>query len=324
MKQPGWINEGIILGNKFSAHKQNPFVHNLINLFFFFLLSGAILALFWVSNFLSPILYLPLAIIGFAFCIHCSNILVAHEAAHHMFLISKNEKINLFWNRFFGWMVNIPLGIDFHEYYEEGHYIHHRKPVTPQDPEVCNPRTGSNFFNLAAKNLFIPGYPQIIGILMGKGTDFECPVGSKSKVYWKGIRRLGFFWGVVLLTILALGWSLLSLLAIFLSFQILAFMRLFMASRQHGGPLKTENNFYLRNQTGLYPFRYFMEPFNINYHFDHHLNFNVPWYLLPKYHRALKEMIPQELQSFLFIKEPWKQISGNAPGIPDSLRPLTS
>ena len=51
-------------------------------------------------------------------------------------------------------------------------------------------------------------------------------------------------------------------------------------------------------------------PFFINYHFEHHLNFNVPWYRLPEYHRAILNIVPEELRPYYFHREYRKQMNG--------------
>lgn len=52
-------------------------------------------------------------------------------------------------------------------------------------------------------------------------------------------------------------------------------------------------------------------PLNISLHFEHHLNYCVPWYDLMKYHQQLQVIVPDEFYTdvFKFNGEVWQQIN---------------
>lgn len=72
--------------------------------------------LFYLGTILSPWLYIPLAAAGFGWSYFMLFILVVHEASHKMFILLKNLRQAQVWNRFFGWIVCIPFGIEYIEY----------------------------------------------------------------------------------------------------------------------------------------------------------------------------------------------------------------
>ena len=66
----------------------------------------------------------------------------------------------------------------------------------------------------------------------------------------------------------------------------------------------------LRSRTSLFPLRRVLMPFNISMHFEHHLNPGVPWYELPRYHAALRGIIPRPLQPAIFNTQLREQLAG--------------
>ena len=65
-----------------------------------------------------------------------------------------------------------------------------------------------------------------------------------------------------------------------------------------------------------------LAPFNINYHFEHHANFSVPWYSLPAYHKKAREIVPEALRPYYFHNQYLMQLAGQKPLPPANLRPL--
>jgi fatty acid desaturase len=81
-------------------------------------------------------------------------------------------------------------------------------------------------------------------------------------------------------------------------------------TQEHSNGLNTEPDPLLRSRTYFYPLSPLLSPFNINYHFEHHANFNVPWYLLPAYNKALLSVVPADLQPYYFHHEYLDQMAG--------------
>ena len=81
--------------------------------------------------------------------------------------------------------------------------------------------------------------------------------------------------------------------------------------QEHGGELANEplpiitftNLFLLLSPSNA------LLSFFINYRFEHHLNSNVPWYRLPEYHRAILNIVPEELRPYYFHQEYRKQMN---------------
>jgi len=95
-------------------------------------------------------------------------------------------------------------------------------------------------------------------------------------------------------------------------------------AQEHGCGLKDEPIFEMRSRTYFYATSFMTSPFNINFHFEHHANFMVPWYLLPAYHQKLLEIVPAELKPYIFHQEFVQQLSGQKPLIPDDLRHMVN
>jgi fatty acid desaturase len=71
---------------------------------------------------------------------------------------------------------------------------------------------------------------------------------------------------------------------------------------------------YLRSRTYFYPMRLLFSPFGINYHFEHHANFNVPWYRLRAYHQKVMKLMPEDLKPYFLtrgLSESFQQIAGS-------------
>ena len=84
-------------------------------------------------------------------------------------------------------------------------------------------------------------------------------------------------------------------------------------AQEHGSNLIQMKDPYLRSRTYFYPGRWLFSPFCINYHFEHHANFNVPWYRLKAYHRRVLQLMPEEFQPYFLtrgLQQTVQQIAG--------------
>ncbi len=320
MGQALWIQKGIALGDQFHCGEKNPWLHNTVNLICLgFLLLGMI-GLGYLSIFIGAPLYLPLAILGFGFLSLSLFVLVVHEASHNMFILSEKWKRKTRWNEFFGWLVCGFFGINYRDHWEVGHLIHHLHPMEPQDPQICNPRTGRELFRWIVKILILPGFAYKAA-LHGGGVEYDCPAAQLYKLNIKGIVLALTMWiPFAVLSVLYLSWAL--PVSVFLATRILGVLTVIKSALEHGGEIGFESNPFLRQRTSIFRFRSLFLPFNICYHFEHHLNYFVPWYDLGIYHKKLKPIIPVQIQSFIFNKEIFKQIRGNKASFPPVLRHL--
>jgi fatty acid desaturase len=101
--------------------------------------------------------------------------------------------------------------------------------------------------------------------------------------------------------------------AIVFAWNVAAGLTMTKVAQEHGSGLESEPDPYLRSRTYLYGSQKLTSPFNIHYHFEHHANFNVPWYLLPRYHARVRELMPAQLHPY-YITRGWKQFFGQLAG----------
>lgn len=309
MHQAKWIDRGIRLGNQFHYRKKDPWRHNALNITLFSGLLGAIVGIGALGKYASTWLYIPIASLLLGILFFALIILVVHEASHGMFVIAKNRERARRWNRIFGWMVSIPFGINYLRHWEEGHHTHHIHPVEEGDPQTANLWTGKRFLREFVLMLVVPGYVFLWN--PSRKYDSQRWVGPVNLAFW-----LGVFGGLWVMG----AWM--SLVAIVFAFGVLGALNQAKGSLEHGGHIALEKNRNLRSRTTLFPLRHLFMPLNISLHFEHHLNYCVPWYDLGKYHRALKAQTPEALQPYLFNTQVGNQLMGRLGTFPDELRPL--
>ena len=109
--------------------------------------------------------------------------------------------------------------------------------------------------------------------------------------------------------------SLKTLVILVVAWNVVNTLNLLKIAQEHGGELANEPLPIMRSRTYFYfyPLQMLCSPFFINYHFEHHANFNVPWYRLPEYHRAILNIVPEELRPYYFHREYRKQMNGQKP-----------
>lgn len=322
MLQPGWIEAGIAVGNRFHCRTKIPLIHNCLNLSLLFLILTGVGVVAYGSTLLSPWIYIPLASLALGFLFLNLFILVIHEASHNLFLLNKSWKKQTRWNELFGGSVSILFSTNFREHWEIGHLIHHLHPIESVDRQICNPRTGRELLHQILGFLLKPGFI-FVSAVRGGGTEYDCPAAKKYPIFWSGMVVGLVFWVLVIwLSIHFLSWA--FPVALFFSFRVLAILTVLKSALEHGGEIGHQENPYLRQKSSVFPLRYLLLPLNICYHFEHHLNYWVPWYDLGKYHRELVKIIPADLQPYFFNRKIWKQISGETEDIPSASRALLS
>ena len=110
-------------------------------------------------------------------------------------------------------------------------------------------------------------------------------------------------------------------LAAFLGIHVLTAWNLVKGALEHGGALRHERDPFFRSRTTLFFGRRALMPFNITLHFEHHLNFCVPWYDLPRYHRDVRRIVPASVAEDMINAEPLRQLAGQLGGLsPESVR----
>ncbi len=312
MARPDWLKKAIAAGGDFHYKKQPKTRHNLINLGCLAFVASAYFGVMALGAVLPPAVYLPLAVVLMGSLAYSLYILVIHECSHVMYVLlednEKSEALNHHIGRVFG---NI-LFTDYDKHWKVGHVIHHLRPTESDDPQNPDPLDG---MRLVKRYLFL--CVPVIGPLK---TNPSAQYGFSLKRLVIGVA----FWGVVALVGAGLFGGVVAL-AMLLSFQFTAMLNFTKIAQEHASGLATEPDPFFRSRTYFYGTRYLTSPFNINYHFEHHANFKVPWYLLPAYHKRCFDLMPTDLHPY-FLTRGWaqffRQLAGTRPLPPAPVRHL--
>lgn len=307
-KRAAWVRDSMAAGNAFHAMKQAPLRHNLLNLAsasVVLAIFGGLIALGAVAP---PWLYIPLAGVLFGSVLFSCFILVIHECSHNMFLLFKDRErikgVNRMIGRIMGWI----LFTDYLRHWEQGHTTHHLRPCEPDDPQDANPLTGRELYSLYLR-LLIPGY----FVALNPSRRYPGALG-------RTLLGLAIWAPLITLSAVYVSWQVPA--ALLVGFHVLTALNYSKKAQEHGCGLANEPDPILRSRTYFYPLQMFFSPFNINYHFEHHANFNVPWYRLPAYHQAISKLVPDAVRNYYFHHDYLAQLSGKKPLPPDELRPL--
>ena len=294
-KQPKWIQEGVLLGNKFHYIKQKPLIHNSINLSYLMLINVGLFILAYSGKYIAPILYIPLAIFGFGSIFFMIGVFVIHESSHNMFIVLQNRKMATKINQILGKLFAFSFGIDYINHWEIGHTIHHLNPIESNDPQNCPETiyTGINLLKYAIKIFLLPGYIHIY-----RRHD-NCIAAKEYTMNWRLLMSLIISWTLaIVLLYFTCGWAV--AVSFFLGVNIMSILNQFKIAMEHSGEIGKRENYFLRSCSYFFPFESLFMPFNVYLHFEHHLNYCVPWYLLPKYHQELLKIVPENLQKDIY------------------------
>ena len=307
-RPPPWVHAAIRAGRPYAFKDKRPLVHNTLNLSALAFLFGLAGLTGWASTQLSWWAYLPLAALGFGWVFFGLFVLVVHEASHNMFLIFRNRALQRRVNRVAGWMVAGLFSTHYGKHWERGHIEHHIRPMEPSDPQR-SVVTGRALLRKILGYLLVPGY-----------LFYDRTVGRKQKTGGKSSSSKGVivlfvvFWATLLTTLgLVVGWPLAA--GLYLGIPTVGCFNLVKGSLEHGGAIGREASPFLRSRTSLFLLRPLLMPFNITLHFEHHLNFQVPWYDLPHYQRDLRAIVPEAVQESVFNRHIFEQLSGQLGGV---------
>ena len=301
MAKTEWMKAAVRAGKKFHIQHQKPWKHNTLNITLAILLWCLCVLCFFFAQKISllPLFFLSL----FTGCLFFAHfILIIHEASHNMFIVAKTPQKTKKINRILGIMSSIPFFTEYVLHWEQGHLSHHLHPCENDDPQNPNPLYGKSLYVELTRLWLIPFY--FIKI-------------NPSSKYPKILRRfiLGLtFWSIFLYYVFS--WQ--SLVMFFLAWNMVNSLNLLKIAQEHGGDLSKEQIPLLRSRTYFYcyPLQLLCSPFCINYHFEHHANFNVPWYRLPEYHKEMLSIVPPKLHPYYFNREYLLQLQGKK-GLPN-------
>ncbi|MBX3246820.1 MAG: fatty acid desaturase [Myxococcales bacterium] len=304
-----WIGAAVRAGKRYHYGRKSAWRHNALNLGclagLFALVAGLIVA----GTRWHPALYLPIAAFAFGWVYFSFFVLVVHEASHDMFVLMKDRHRQRRVNRAFGWVFAALFATHYVKHWEQGHREHHVRPLEPADPQQHNLLTGRALLTRALCNLFVPGY------LFLERTIFRTRrAGGKSSSTKGVLLTFVAIWATILtITALAFGWAVPT--ALFLGVHVVTVLNHVKGSLEHGGPIGREADPFLRSRTTLFPLRWLVMPFNITLHFEHHLNFQVPWYDLVRFHRDLEAIVPRDVWVDVINHAPMAQLAGNLGGV---------
>jgi fatty acid desaturase len=309
-KPAKWMRDVVALGGEYHWTRMDAGRHNLLNLVSATLVWGSVFGLLALGRWMPAAVWIPLAGVLIACMLFAHYILILHECSHNMFVLLKDREQQKKLNRFIGIVAGGMMFTDYLQHWEKGHTIHHLRPCEEDDPQDKNPITGKALYAEYAKLVFVPFYFLAINPSNQYGFSIVRLLGGLA--FWAPVFTATWLW---------VGWA--APVALYIAFAVLMMLNMTKKAQEHGCGLENEEFRILRSRTYHYPTAFLTSPFNINYHFEHHANFNVPWYKLPEYHTKLKEMVPAELHPYYFHRDFFLQLSGNKPLPTDDLRPLT-
>jgi fatty acid desaturase len=309
MSQADWIRAAIAAGNEFHFNRKNVAFHNAVNLSVLALLLLATAATVSIAPKIPALIFIPAAGFVFGVFFFAMIILVIHEASHGMFLITR-ARARSSWNRVFGWAVSVPFAINYIQHWEKGHHTHHLHPGEPDDPQVFNFLTGRSLVLMLLKMVCIPGYVFVWN-----------PSRQYRSGRWLGPASVAFWCAAAWFTWTFVSWTVAP--ALLLGLQVLGALNQLKGSLEHGGGIAHEENRNLRSRTSFFPLRWLIMPLNISLHFEHHLNYCVPWYDLHRYHRAILPLVPKLVAAELVHHSAWEQLMGRRGELSTAARALT-
>ncbi len=293
-----WVYQAIAAGRKFHFRSKRRWVHNTINLTVLACACLGIFALLEASQWINPWVYAPLAAIGFGLMYFVLFILVVHEASHGMFLLSANRTVERWLNRVSGWLVCLCFGVHYGKHWERGHLEHHVRPLEDNDPQRFSIWVGPMLRAQVLKTLFVPGF-LFYARTVGRAKSSHGKSSSSRYV----LLAAATFWATSLTAATwVYGW--LAAATLFLGMHVLQSLNAFKGGLEHGGAIGQESNPFARSRTTLFAGRHLLMPLNITLHFEHHLNFTVPWYDLGRYHAKLKSIVPPDI---------WRSVVNHTP-----------
>lgn len=303
MKRAEWVKQAASAGAEFSIRRKNPWLHNTINLAMVGLLFGA------MGGVLVMVADWPfyLAAVGgglmVSWLVLCLGSFLLHEASHAMFLTCADQERARRINTAVGRLGGILLNTDYITFWESGHLFHHVHAMEPGDKMLPRTMGGRFLLHTLLKIVLIPGYAAV--------RNPERILRPPDPRFFK----LAAIWGTLITVCLTfLTWK--SALAFLAGMSMVDAVVVLRQAQEHPLGSELEADPYLRGHTLVGWIAWVVAPFNQNYHLEHHLNFQVPWYSAPAYHRRIKGIVPPEIWPYLVksgLRGFWANVTGTAP-----------
>ena len=213
---------------------------------------------------------------------------LAHDGAHNLLFF--NEKINDFTSQ---WLCAFPLFSD-NRPYRPYHLAHHRFTESENDPDLSLsapfPITKASFRRKVIRDLtgqtgFRRYSIALKSIFSSEADDF------KGKIKKISDKISGFFISnLVIFSLIAIfsHWSIYFLLWWIPAFTYYSLIVRIRNIAEHSVTPGDTNLNNTRTTKASLLTRYLLVPHHVNFHLEHHLFTNCPWYNLPKVHEMLK------------------------------------
>jgi fatty acid desaturase len=300
MTRPTWLKQVLVAGNEFHFVKQTPWKHNLINISSLTVVALCFAMVMAMGAVLPVLVYLPVATWLMGCLFFSLFVLVIHECSHCMFVLLSDREASKRLNHRIGAVMGELLFTNYMEHWAREHTVHHLRPMEDVDRQ-----DGLRFSGTA--------WLKMVGLMLIPGASLFV---NPSRQYGFSLRRfligLSFVGGLATIGGLFIHWQVAA--AVVWSFNMTAVCNMHKIAHEHGSNLHEIADPYLRSRTYFYPMRWVLSPFCINYHFEHHANFNVPWYRLKAYHKRVLGIMPSELQPYFLtrgLKQSYEQIAGH-------------
>jgi len=311
MQRAAWLKQAIAAGNDFHYLKQTPWKHNLRNAIALSVVLSAYAGVLALGAVLPTWFYVPVGSLLIGSLFFGLFVLVIHECSHSMFVLLKDRERSKALNHAIGRVAGDLLFTDYMKHWAREHTVHHLQPTEDVDKQDLLRFSGPQLYKKYLQCL-IPG---------------AALKNNPSRQYGFSLRRtligLLFHGGIAAAAVVLVHWHV--GLAILFGWNVTSALTMTKVAQEHGSGLATESDPYLRSRTYFYPSAKLTSPFNINYHFEHHANFNVPWYRLPAYHARVRELMPESLYPYYLTRgtmEFYQQLAGKRALPPAELEPL--
>lgn len=304
-----WLIAAARAGHRYHYRHKVPWRHNLIGVTALALTALGIASLVALQAAVDRWTLVPIVGVALGFCYYALIGIPVHEASHGMMFLSRDVARRKRWNTAIGWACAVPFGIHYRRHWAEGHVTHHIHPLEDDDPQAFNRLTGRPLARLLALLLLVPGSPFIHRFTVKRPTGYG---GSSLGV----LAAFVTFWFVVLAAATA-AYGVKVAIALAYGMQVLAALNQMKGSLEHGGDIAFDPDRLLRSRNSIIPLELLLPMFFVTiYHFEHHLNYAVPWYDLPRYHRDICGLVPADLRPAIFNAELYAQLAGQKGPIP--------
>jgi fatty acid desaturase len=242
-----------------------------------FIISAALcLSLWW-----NPVLYI-FCVLWIGIRQHALFVLM-HDATH--FKLLKNKYLNdLVSDVVLAW----PL-LFCTKSYRQSHFEHHKYTNTSKDPDFVAKSNSGWIFPLSRKKYFLVLLKEVLGI-----NDFTKKVGNLKgeKIKFKNIKYIFSLRTLYYSLILSISiyFKFLSTLLLYWFIPLFTVTEILLQVRYLAEHFGVENNNIYNQTRTTIPSRiekFFLSPYNVNYHLEHHLFPNVVCYKLADLHKHL-------------------------------------